>query len=311
MKQIISLIKPYLRWFIVGTTLIFIIKTFKDNWTNITAVHLNLKGLIWLILALFITLIAHIWSALVWTWIVREFAFKQTITNVWGLKVYLITNIAKYLPGNVGHFYERISAISQKEFSLTIASFVVLLEPVLMAASALLIALLSHSIGLIETTSNPWLFSLQVCSLGIILLGIHPLILNKVILASNKFKNKATESSVYLQKYPSLILLGELGFILLRGLGFICTWMAFMPITIYQIPELMSAFSFAWLLGLVIPGAPGGIGVFEATIIALLKTSNFPLNIVLNTIAIFRVISIVAELIGAGLGVIFKSKNID
>ncbi|WP_354635191.1 hypothetical protein [Planktothricoides raciborskii] len=38
---------------------------------------------------------------------------------------------------------------------------------------------------------------------------------------------------------------------------------------------VLSAFSFAWLLGLVLPGAPGGIGIFEATAIALLQ-NNFP-----------------------------------
>jgi uncharacterized membrane protein YbhN (UPF0104 family) len=34
---------------------------------------------------------------------------------------------------------------------------------------------------------------------------------------------------------------------------------------------LLGAFSLAWLLGLVVPGAPGGLGVFEATAIALLQ----------------------------------------
>ncbi len=83
--------------------------------------------------------------------------------------------------------------------------------------------------------------------------------------------------------------------------------MAFTVITFQQIPVLISAFSFAWLLGLIIPGAPGGMGVFEATIIALLETSTFPIEVVLSTIAILRIISIVAELIGAGLGYLVDS----
>ncbi|XTZ20750.1 MAG: hypothetical protein ACQZ3M_04890 [cyanobacterium endosymbiont of Rhopalodia fuxianensis] len=84
------------------------------------------------------------------------------------------------------------------------------------------------------------------------------------------------------------------------------TWIAFIPISIFQIPLLLNAFSFAWLLGLVIPGAPSGIGVFEATIIFLLRTENFPIQIVLSTIAIFRLISILAEVTGAGLGLLIK-----
>lgn len=307
MKPIISLIKPYLRWFIFATTLVFIVKIFKDNWQNITEVHLTINGWLWLILSLFMTLIAHIWSAWVWTWIFQT--FQQSFSHLWGIRVYLITNIAKYLPGNVGHFYGRVSAISQQGSSLSVASFIVLLEPLLMAASALLIALFSHLIGLIETTSNPWLLTLQILSLVIVLLGLHPFILNQIILTSNKFNKTDKKASVSLEKYPSFLLLGEIGFILLRGLGFLGTWVAFMPITIYQIPQLLSAFSFAWLLGLIIPGAPGGIGVFEATMITLLKTSNFPLSILLSTIAIFRVISIIAELLGAGLGLLLKNRE--
>lgn len=60
---------------------------------------------------------------------------------------------------------------------------------------------------------------------------------------------------------------------------------------------VLSAFSFAWLLGLVLPGAPGGIGIFEATAIALLQ-NNFPPGILLGAIAFYRLISLAAEAIG-------------
>lgn len=110
----------------------------------------------------------------------------------------------------------------------------------------------------------------------------------------------------YIEQYPKTIFLGEIVFILLKGLGFILTWIAFIPISINQIPVLLSAFSFSWLLGLVVPGAPSGIGVFEATIITLLKRGEFPVQIVISTIAIFRIISILAEIVGAGLGLLTR-----
>ncbi|MEA5511911.1 lysylphosphatidylglycerol synthase domain-containing protein [Crocosphaera sp. UHCC 0190] len=300
-----SLIKAYVKWIIVGFTLFFIIITFKKHWQSVTEISLNYQGWLFLFLALIITLIAHIWSAWVWLWILK--LFKQSFSNQWGLKVYLITNIYKYLPGNVGHFYGRISAISQQGGSVTVASLSVLLEPLLMAAAALLIALSSHSLGLIKTTNNLGILWLQGLALISVLIGIHPLILNRVIGFFQKLNSKKNlkNSSVYLDRYPGNILLGELGFVLLRGLGFILVFMAFMPVTMSQIPILLSAFSFAWLLGLIIPGAPGGMGVFEATIIALFQSSNLPISIVLSAIAIFRIISILAELIGAGLGYLF------
>jgi uncharacterized membrane protein YbhN (UPF0104 family) len=61
---------------------------------------------------------------------------------------------------------------------------------------------------------------------------------------------------------------------------------------------LLGAYSFAWLLGLLIPGAPGGLGVFEATALWLLSHQFSP-PILLGAIAFYRLVSIVAETVGA------------
>ena len=295
-----SLIKTYLKWIILGLTVFFIVSTFRNHWQAVTEITINSQGWLFLFLALIVTLLAHIWSAFVWIRILK--LFKQACSYQWGLNIYLVTNIYKYLPGNVGHFYGRINAVSKQGVSLSVASLSVLLEPLLMAAAALLIALLSHSIGIIETTKNFNILFLQCFLLISVLVGIHPIIINRVIRFVKKLKSKEDKEAIYLQKYPRSILMGEIIFLLLRGLGFILALMAFMSISFQQVPIIISAFSFAWLLGLVIPGAPGGLGVFEATIIALLETSSLPIEIVLTTIAIFRIISILAEVMGAGLG---------
>ncbi|MDJ0598696.1 MAG: lysylphosphatidylglycerol synthase domain-containing protein, partial [Crocosphaera sp.] len=287
-----SLIKTYLKWIILGITVFFIVSTFRNHWQAVTEIKINPQGWLFICLALTITLLAHIWSAFVWIRILQ--LFKQTCSYQWGLKIYLVTNIYKYLPGNVGHFYGRISAVSKQGVSLSVASLSVLLEPLLMAAAALFIALLSHSIGIIETTKNFNILFLQCCLLISVLVGIHPIIINGVLRFVKKLKSKENKEkeTIYLEKYPGMILVGEIIFLLLRGLGFILALMAFISISFQQLPIIISAFSFAWLLGLVIPGAPGGLGVFEATIIALLETSSLPIEIVLTTIAIFRIISI-------------------
>ena len=224
----------------------------------------------------------------------------------WVLKLYLITNIFKYIPGNVGHFYARIVSIYQQGVSWKIASFSVLLEPLLMAISASVISLLACLLSGCKTTYNTWLLFIQIVTTLIGLLVIHPFFINKITSFLKKNVLENIQDDIYLREYPKIIVLGELGFILLRGLGFILTWMAFIPISIFQIPLLLSVFSLAWLLGLVIPGAPSGIGIFEAAIIILLKTENFPIQIIISTIAIFRLLSIMAEVVGAGLGLLDK-----
>ncbi len=298
MKQAIAAIKPYFRWFILGGTLFFLLKTFKERFAEIATVRIDSTGWLMLIISLIVTILAHIWSGWVWTWILD--LFQQSLGLAKGIRVYLITNIAKYLPGNVWHFYGRINAVSQKGGSLSAATFSVLLEPLLMAASALLIAILSTSLGFVKTDLNFNIYLGQLLVLIAVLVGIHPRILNPLLERLSRSKKKlALGQKTELTTYPFSPFLGEIGFVLFRGLGFIFAFMALQSIALSQIPSVISAFSIAWLLGLIIPGAPGGIGVFEATAIALLDESQFPPATVLIVVALYRVVSILAEAISA------------
>ncbi|MDV2999678.1 MAG: hypothetical protein N5P05_001284 [Chroococcopsis gigantea SAG 12.99] len=213
-----------------------------------------------------------------------------------------MTNLYKYLPGNVGHLYARIKAVNRRGVPIEIASLSVLLEPLLMAASALFITILSGQLGLIKTGSinlSHFLF------LGIILMSCHPIILNGVIRGFRRLQKKELDGTSIIRDYPFLPLGGEIIFVLLRGVGFLMIWQGFSNSNTAGLLSLLSAFSFAWLLGLIVPGAPGGLGVFEATMIALLDKQEFFPGTVLLSVGFYRVISILAEVLGAGVGVLW------
>ena len=284
MKKILSILKPYLRWLILGLTAFFLIHTFKNNWQEIAEIQISSTGWFCLALAFSITTTAHFWSGWVWLLILRE--FNQTIKQRCGLQIYLKTNIAKYLPGNIWHFYGRIMAVNKAGVSLGPATLSVLLEPLLMASAALAIALI---------TAQQKYWGLQILCLVVVLTGVHPRILNPVVNHLRKIKWKMTSSEspsmfcYQLEHYPLRPFLGEMGFVVLRGIGFLLTALALMPFTPQQIPLLVSAYSLGWLLGLIIPGAPGGLGVFEATTLALLE-SHFSPGVLLSAIACYRVV---------------------
>jgi uncharacterized membrane protein YbhN (UPF0104 family) len=176
----------------------------------------------------------------------------------------------------------------------------VVLEPLLMAAAALAIALLS-------SPQPNWI--LPLLSLILILGIVHPRVLNPPLLYLQRTKGRLTNrdaspaAPLGLNHYPLKPFLGELGFVILRGIGFVLTVQVLVPVQGYQVPLLFSAFGFAWLLGLVVPGAPGGLGVFEVTAIAILRQGNsgLPPAIILSAVAIYRLVSILAEAGGAGL----------
>jgi hypothetical protein len=295
-QPVIKILKPYLRWVILGGTLFFLAKALKDHWHEVTSIQITEQGWLLLAIALLVTILAHVWTGLVWSWLLQLFDQPQVKVG-WSIRVYLKTNIAKYLPGNVWHFYGRVWAAKAAGIPLTVAILSVVLEPLLMATAALLIALVSN---------QPSNLTLQIFSLGLILTLVHPRILNLAVHYLGKAKAKLANSasvdtaSVQIRHYPLVPLLGELGFVGLRGAGFVIAFAALNPLHLEQIPPVFSAFSFSWLLGLIVPGAPGGLGVFEATMLALLNPS-FPVALVLGVVALYRLISILAESLGAGI----------
>ncbi|MGB3492171.1 MAG: lysylphosphatidylglycerol synthase domain-containing protein [Elainellaceae cyanobacterium] len=308
----IARLKPYLRWVILGGTLFFVVHTLRLHWREVAAIRIDGQGWGYVAIALGITLLAHVWAGWVWGWILRELGYAALGT--WSIFAYLKTNIAKYLPGNVWHFYGRVMAAKSMGVPLEGAALSVVMEPLLMAISALLVAFVSN----------------QQINLGLQLVGlllglglVHPRVLNPVLKKLAKAKSKvrpepasdaAAESAVQegemaiatpaipvrLKHYPLIPLLGELIFLGLRGAGFVWAIAALEPVSLAQVPSLLSAFSLAWMLGLVVPGAPGGIGVFEATALALLD-GVVPSGVLLGGVALYRLISTLAEAIGAAL----------
>ncbi|NEP43313.1 MAG: UPF0104 family protein, partial [Okeania sp. SIO2H7] len=261
-------------------------------------IRIDGRGGICLAIALTVTIIAHLWSAVVWFSILKE--FNQPVRLRWAVPVYLKTNIAKYLPGNVWHFYGRISAAIKTGISVEIASLSVLLEPLLMVAAALTVALICYP-------QPTWVW--QLLGLGVVLIGVHPKFLNPAIAFASKlkFKEKTSQERVFiLEEYPWKIFLAEIIFVVIRGTGFLLTLNSVSSVGIEGINLLFSAFCLAWVLGLIVPGSPGGVGVFEATAIALLKNDVAP-GILLTAVAFYRLVSILAESLAAGIACLNKN----
>lgn len=345
-RTILTAIKPYLRWAIIGLTLCFILAALRTNWSEVVQLRLRSQGWGFLAIGFGVTLCAHVWSGWVWGWILRD--LDHSVTTVWAVSTFLQTNIAKYLPGNVWHFIGRVRAAAQQGIPIIIAALSVAVEALCMAIAAVVLA--------IAVLPFPGAIVLGLIAIAI---GIHPRCFNPIVthFAAGKARqferlhphpiehssppsfnrlnspnspnspvthhststnpltnppapgfnpvNHSTQtlpSPIGLQRYPWRPLIGELGFVILRGLGFLSVWLALAPIDINNLPLLIGGFSFSWLMGLVIPGAPGGIGVFEATALSI-WAAHFPTGIIFGAIALYRLMSIATEALGAALAI--------
>ena len=328
-----SRIQPYLRYLILGGTFLFIAQAFVTHWREVANIQIRAESFPLLAIALGVTLFSLIFVGWVWMLILRE--FRQRVNAAWAIQVFLKTNIAKYLPGNIWHFWGRILDAKKAGISPKVATLSVLLEPLLMASAGVLIGLLCFD------KINWWL---RLVGCAAILIAIRPQTLNPIVLFVEKLKLKKKDgensqveeaagdrlisrlgsssniakktSSVKskrkinlpIKRYPLVPLIGQMCFIGLRGSGFVLTVMALTIVPLGEIPNLFGAFCFAFVVGLVVPGAPGGMGVFEATAIALLS-DRYSTGIILSAVALYRIISIVADVSGAALAKIDRKRG--
>lgn len=306
MSQVWSKVKRYLQWVMLGGVLFFFAKAFSHHWKEVAAIRIDGSGMIFLGLGVTLSLLAFAWSGIVWHWTLKE--FKQKLKPFWLVKLYLKTHIAKYLPGHVWHYCGRIWGVKQVGVPGEIATISVIIEPFLMIAAALTTAIVSCLLvrGQAIDFSNFNNGGLQILSLLGVMMIVHPKFLNPALIILGKFKGKKKECPgvnlhhCRIERYPIKLLVAELIFVAFRCSGFIFTFIALHPVAPNQIPILISGFSLAWLAALVLPGAPGGVGVFEAAAMMILSNSFSP-GVVLSVVAVFRLVTILAEAIGAGL----------
>ena len=98
--------------------------------------------------------------------------------------------------------------------------------------------------------------------------------------------------------YPYKPLFVEIIFIVFRFIGFLCCVNAFSIGSLVSHGELISSFSLAWIIGLVVPAAPGGLGVFESVILFSLS-SHLPEAPLLASLLCYRLVSTVSDILAA------------
>jgi uncharacterized membrane protein YbhN (UPF0104 family) len=286
--------KSALRWFALGVALLFLLHTLRARWHEMAGLQLTSAQWGYCAMALLVTAIAHVWSGLVWLSLLR--ALERPLPLHRGLRLYLNTNLAKYVPGNIWHFYGRIEAVKAAGSSLGTATLSVLLEPLLMVAAAGAIALAAAPLPALLPIAAGQAAAMRAAGLVAIGSALRPRYLNGLL---QRRRLAGKDEPLRLSAYPLRPLLGELGFVALRGAGFALTVAAFAPVPPAALPLLLGAFAAAWGLGLVVP-TPGGIGTFEASAVALLQ-GPFAAGALLGAVVAFRLVSIAAEAAAAGL----------
>ncbi len=279
--------------FFISSLLYFFIYFF-DNIDQISFdINLERNGINLFLSFLFCVLSIYL-NAYAWKYIVKWFGKEVKSNNL--VSFYVLTNILKYVPGGVWHFVERFNFI-KKISNPQIALYSTLIEPYFMLSGSFLLA----SMGLIFSPLYFFLiFPLLFLNRKFIFLILKILGSLKVkvfeILRLPNSKGPFEERINIVSFFPSGALFLEIGFVLSKFIGFYICLNTFYTSNTLNFIFLLVIFSLSWSIGLVVPAAPGGVGVFEACLL-LFVGKSIPENIILISLVYFRVISTSADLL--------------
>lgn len=312
----------------------FLLAALVANSRQLQQLSLDGQGWAWLLLGLGLALLSLVVNGLAWSlglaWLGHRPRWLPAVL------LFLRSNLRKYLPGGVWHLMQRLAVLRQADPGLCSAGAVspvaapldlrqglvaVLVDPVLMAVAALALV-----------ACGGWQGGLAALGLAPLLLlrprWFRPLLLRLERRRQGQLQRQgllADEASAgwvnnapahllasglpdrslglgapgaTLKTYPLVPLAGELAFVLVRFSGFACCVLAFDVAPLLPWNQWLGGFALAWTLGLVVPGAPGGLGVFEAAL--LLRLGGLVPEAPLLAIALsYRLVTSLADLLGA------------
>lgn len=213
---------------------------------------------------------------------------------------YTKSNIYKYVPGNIFQFIARNELASKCGIGNLDVAAATIMDTAVSLAVALLIAICCLGQTALQYMIEIW-FNYRTLFFSLMVVGLVALCLTIMILKSRMF--------ILMQRFigkltkPNICkFLQAIGYYVLNNLVSSITMFLFVSIVfeISQTPQMLITLSGAYILsaiiGVVTPGAPGGIGVREAVMIVL--TGNMlNRNIIITTLVLLRIAAIVGDVI--------------
>jgi glycosyltransferase 2 family protein len=202
---------------------------------------------------------------LVWLYLLRRLGAAAPLS--W-MGLFFKSQLGKYLPGSVWQYAGRVGLARSRGVPVQIGLASVISE----VAYSAIAAALASSLVLGSVAISGVL--LGIAGLLVLAITFRPFIvalLAKVPFAGQEAKLERAGLFVALRSGPAAIAL-YLVVWCVYGVAFWTTGRALFGVPVSDLPQYVGVFALAWLAGLVAFFAPGGIGVREAVIAALLSS---------------------------------------
>ena len=296
-----------IKLFITLISLVFIGNSIYFNFDSLSNQKIAFFEVLWLLGGILLTTLSIVINGYAWRLLVKNICINVNSNRIDLLRLFLETNIQKYIPGGIWHFVSRYNTLRLK-FSHEKSVQSILLEPLLMLVSGLVyIPFGGSNIALLILCWSSPLILLSECRTYIIK-KLKAMKAN-IFTDNTKFNDfnleQKTQNISNKSTYPYKPLFVEILFILFRFLGFLCCLNAFSISALVPKGLLVSSFSMAWIVGLVVPAAPGGLGVFESVVLFSIG-SQLPEAPLLASLLCYRLVSTISDIFAA---LIYPVKN--
>ncbi|WP_066258547.1 lysylphosphatidylglycerol synthase transmembrane domain-containing protein [Hydrogenophaga flava] len=248
--------------------------------------------------------------ALMWQLLLRDQGVKLPYRQA--LQIIAVSQMGKYLPGNVGHFAGRVLLGSQAGIpagktiaTMAMETFWVLGISGIFAVAALLFVVNDLHEGLVDTSHPGYLAAVAVTMLVAPFLAVR--VVNRLLPGlSRKLGRGQLLAEPRLLTAMSVAGLIAFSFVVLGAV------VELLAAELFQHPEIdllemVLLFAVSWTAGFLVPGSPGGIGVREAVMIQLMGPA-IGLETALGVALVMRLCSMGADALAFGVGLLFRPR---
>ncbi|MFZ3619385.1 hypothetical protein ACOYA6_09060 [Leclercia barmai] len=253
-------------------SVLFVAHRIHAYWAQVPDNTFTVKLLLLILLLACVYGAANIILASAWRVLMTE--LEQAISARVATRIYGLTQLAKYVPGNIFQFAGRQFMAMSYGFSgkaIAKSAFLELLLLVLTGAGFVL-----------------WMLPLLYPALTIVY-GLSLFVITALLFAwSLKWRGQGGLIRVVARYFL---------FLLISGTVFLCVLYSIVDswtLTPAMVFPLIGAYVIAWLAGLVTPGSPAGVGIREFLLILLLKPFFAEIDIVMAVI-ISRITTVVGD----------------
>jgi uncharacterized membrane protein YbhN (UPF0104 family) len=249
---------------------------------------------------------------------ISAYAWKSILEFIYGDRIgyrtlapiYAKANIGKYLPGNVMHFAGRNIMAGKIGFTQLDIAFSSIVEvAVLIVAACIWSALLafrSFTRILKDMLKAHWMVASVICAVLIVCVCLFAF---KLIKGGYFKKYRKFFTRGFLLLLCRLFLIYSITLIVPGVfLGLILAAVFGCSLTLQLWLLIIAAYTVSWVMGFIVPGAPGGIGVRESVLLLILG-NYFKSDIVLMAVILHRIISIIGDVIAFALVPLLKKQS--